>query len=277
MVRVLAAVGLTIVVALAGGFASARAGSDAACSRATAQQLATRFQPGGAQVSHQVEQVMCGAFTGPGSTAIAVSFHYLGCIPLSHWAVFAKNASSGWRLVLARSDVGARLSPAGSGIRATWVVFRPGDPHCIPSGGERTRIWRWDGQRLVGGPTTESKPPTSGGGSSASARRVFFSSPSRNLQCLIAVNPGDKSTAYCQSWNLPQHVTLAANGALSICHGQGCPGNHGEGEVYPTLAYGQHRAAGPFRCDSLTTGVRCVVASSGKGFLIDSRTVTRIG
>jgi hypothetical protein len=275
VVRVLAAVGLTIVVVFAGGFASARGGLDAACSRATAQQLATRFEPGGADASHQVEQVLCGAFAGSGSTGIAVSFHYPGCIPLSHWAVFAKDAGSDWRLVLARNEVGPRLSPAGSAIRVTWVVFRPGDPRCIASGGEHSRVWSWDGQRFVGGPTTQSKPPT-GGGSSGSTRRVQFASPSGNLLCFMT-DRGAQSQAYCQSFNRPSRVYLNANGALSICRGQACPGNPGEGDVYRPLAYGAHRIVGPFRCDSLTTGMRCVVISSGIGFLIDSRTVTRIG
>ena len=260
---------VTIPITAAGSGTATGAG----CSRATARQLASRFQPGGRGASHDVEQVLCGAFAGPGSTAIAVTFHYAGCIPLSHWAVFVKDAGRDWRLVLARNEVGARLARAGSGIRVSWSVSRQGDAHCLFSGGERTRVWRWNGQRFVGGPTRQSKPPTGGGGGSGgrAARGLQFSSPSGNLLCAMT------EVVFCQSYTLPQHVTLNADGALSICHGQRCAGNPGEGDVFPQLAYGAHRTFGRFRCDSLPSGVRCVVVQSGRGFLIDSRTIRHVG
>jgi hypothetical protein len=269
---------LTVVMAVAAaagtiGGAGSGAAAGAACSRATAQQLATRFAPGGREASHEVAQVLCGAFAGPGSQAIAVTFHYPGCIPLSHWAVFVRQAG-GWQLVLARDEVGARLGRAGSGIRVSWDVFRAGDPHCLPSGGERTRVWRWDGQRFAGGPTVETRPPTGAGPGGGS--HVRFSSPSGNLLCSMS-DDARAVEADCQSFRAPQSVRLFADGGLSVCHGAGCPGNPGEGDVFPRLAYGRHLTVGRFRCDSLTSGVRCVVVGSGKGFVIDSRAITRIG
>jgi hypothetical protein len=53
-------------------------------------------------------------------------------------------------------------------------------------------------------------------------------------------------------------------------------GDPGEGKPR-VLAYGRHLTVGRFRCDSLVTGVRCVVTATGKGFLMNRDGVRRVG
>jgi hypothetical protein len=67
-----------------------------------------------------------------------------------------------------------------------------------------------------------------------------------------------------------------------ICHTRGrgrsnpCDlGNIGEGARH--LGYGGRTSAGPFTCTVLREGVRCVVRSSGVGFLFGSRTARGVG
>jgi hypothetical protein len=75
-------------------------------------------------------------------------------------------------------------------------------------------------------------------------------------------------------------VTMSANGRLNLCtegkHRRcvGCICDEGRD---PVLAFGRHADIGPFRCESLPTGVRCTVITSGKSFLITRRTTVRVG
>jgi hypothetical protein len=69
-------------------------------------------------------------------------------------------------------------------------------------------------------------------------------------------------------------VTLHPNGRLDLCHGVKCLGN---GPVNATmLAYGRSVTVGPFRCTSLRIGMRCVVRSTGHGFLLSRAGVKRV-
>jgi len=68
-------------------------------------------------------------------------------------------------------------------------------------------------------------------------------------------------------------MTLA--GRLKICRGIRCLGNAAVNT--PTLGYGKLITVGRFRCRSLRSGIRCTVIQSGKGFLIDSKAVRRVG
>jgi hypothetical protein len=43
------------------------------------------------------------------------------------------------------------LVAIGSDLHVVDPVFRRSDPRCLPSGGERRRVWRWDGTRLTAG------------------------------------------------------------------------------------------------------------------------------
>jgi hypothetical protein len=86
----------------------------------------------------------------------------------------------------------------------------------------------------------------------------------------------------CQSFapTLSQTVKMNRSGRLAICQDRGTHnrcniGNPGEGT--PTLGYGKRITVGRFRCLSLRSGMRCTVIQSGKGFLINSSGVTRVG
>jgi hypothetical protein len=104
------------------------------------------------------------------------------------------------------------------------------------------------------------------GASAGTATQRFFRSPSGNIECELDYRQaGLANAAYCQTFTPSRSVTLGPAGALKICSGQGCIGNGPDGER--TLAYGSSASLGPFRCSSLSSGVRCTIAS-GKGFAI---------
>jgi hypothetical protein len=129
------------------------------------------------------------------------------------------------------------------------------------------------------GPT----PPKGNASTPAGIRRVSFYSPSRNLSCVML--DGSRTSSFrngvhCQSVDLPHAVGMGLDGQLKICHGlTAC--------VYPNpgvsdipkmvLGYGKQITVGRFRCLSQRSGVTCTVIQSGKGFLIASAGVTRVG
>jgi hypothetical protein len=82
------------------------------------------------------------------------------------------------------------------------------------------------------------------------------------------------TNVYCQTGKPARNVVLHANGRLNLCNGVQCLGN---GPVTATmLAYGRSVVVGPFQCTSLRTGMRCVVQSTGHGFLLSGAGVKRI-
>jgi hypothetical protein len=106
----------------------------------------------------------------------------------------------------------------------------------------------------------------------APATQRFFRSPSGNIECeLDHGQAGLANAAYCQTFTPLRSVTLNPAGALKVCSGQGCVGNGPDNEK--TLPYGSSTSLGPFRCASLTSGVRCTLAS-GRGFAISRSGVT---
>lgn len=58
-------------------------------------------------------------------------------------------------------------------------------------------------------------------------------------------------------------VTMNSRGKLTFCHGFKCISNSGPA---PTLKVGRSVRFGPFRCTSLTAGVRCTLMKTGHGF-----------
>ena len=83
----------------------------------------------------------------------------------------------------------------------------------------------------------------------------------------------------CESYIPLQKATMNVAGRVTICRDRGtrnrCDvGNPGEGT--PTLGYGKAITVGRFRCLSQRSGMRCTVARSGKGFLINSKGVIRV-
>ena len=102
-----------------------------------------------------------------------------------------------------------------------------------------------------------------------------FYSPTGNIACEIGVNrPGIGSYAYCQTFRPARSVRLSRGGALHVCSGGGCIGDPAEDAW--TLGYGESETLGPFRCTSLTSGMRCVVRRTGHGFLIRKAGVRRV-
>jgi hypothetical protein len=113
-----------------------------------------------------------------------------------------------------------------------------------------------------------------------SATSASFYSPSRNLSCEIDDGrSGVPVQVYCQSLNAPHSVHMSLDGRLKICSGAGaatrCLGN--AGEHTPILGYGKQVTVRRFRCRSEQAGVTCTVISSGKGFLINSAGIKRVG
>jgi len=193
-------------------------------------------------------------------------------VGMLYWAVFRWSGSQ-WQLLMKQRQA-AILSAAGSDIRETASIYRPGDPRCCPSGGTKARRWHWSGSRFVAGPWksgTKVEPEARG-----------FDSPSLNINCGMFDQGGGRYVR-CQSRIPPQKVTMNAQGRLSICRDRtpnvnnDCNlGDRGEGPIR-RLAYGKQITVGRFRCQSLQIGVRCTVIRSGKGFLINRDGVSRVG
>lgn len=103
----------------------------------------------------------------------------------------------------------------------------------------------------------------------------FFFAPGNTTSCeLDFAMPGIGSIAYCQTYPHAESATLRPSGKLAICHGLKCVGN--PPDQVPTLVYGATLSAGPFRCSSLRSGVKCVLAKTGHGFLITATRITRL-
>jgi sugar lactone lactonase YvrE len=118
------------------------------CSRATAKRLFQRLRLGNTGYTpNPVAQVVCGAFFGKGSRTMATSETIPSCGRTGGWEVF-NFAQGAWHLVLHRNN-GADLFRVRGGIKEQQFVLRPGDAHCFPTGGTRSRIWRWNGTHWV--------------------------------------------------------------------------------------------------------------------------------
>ena len=103
------------------------------------------------------------------------------------------------------------------------------------------------------------------GGGTGTAR--WFHSPTGNIECELNAGRGLGTYAGCQTFEPQQTATLHADGRTTTCAGSRCQiGNGPEGAR--TLPYGSSMRLAPFRCDSMRTGVRCIVAATGRGFTI---------
>jgi hypothetical protein len=128
------------------------------CSSATAAAIARRLHLGNADFTTvPVAQVLCGPFTGPGSDAIVFSLTVPGCGRTGDWVVFA-HQDGVWRYLFERRNGADLAKVAGDGIRETQNVLQPGDAHCFPTGGTRSRVWHWNEGRFVSGAWQYSKP-----------------------------------------------------------------------------------------------------------------------
>jgi hypothetical protein len=112
------------------------------------------------------------------------------------------------------------------------------------------------------------------GAATAQAKVAWFLSPSGNLGCEVADHDPRGAYAFCQSNQRPQTVRMAVSGRLRICRGVHCLGDPPENT--PTLPYGRRVRVGRFGCTSEQAGIRCTVIATGKGFVLDRKTVRPI-
>jgi hypothetical protein len=102
----------------------------------------------------------------------------------------------------------------------------------------------------------------------------FFHSPSGNIECQVSAHDRVGTAAYCQTFTPARSVTLGPGGKLERCRGGKCLGNGPENAT--TLRYGRSVTVGPFRCTSLKRGMRCVIRSTGHGFVLSRQGIRRI-
>jgi len=269
------------------GVATAGGGGDAGdCSLETALVVGAPYFnfPG---LANPIGQVLCGAFTGPGSQAMAVTFNAPTCWTPQGWAVF-QLVDDDWELAHIQRLVFLvpPLTAVGDDIRETRPVHRFGDPRCLPEGGTRARTWHWDGTRLVAGPweqVTPGEPLT---------LAVFKSPKGVGVTCTMWDDPSIGARyahrVHCESHRrkpyLGQKALLRGNGTVSLCRVRNVVGSRRCRLVCgcfetppPILRYGTEVVVGRFRCRSVRSGIRCVIVKSGRGFALNKHRSWRIG
>ena len=146
-----------VVVGLVLALAPSAAAQD--CSKDTATRAVAEHELNPFLVDDPVVQVLCGSFTGPGSTAMAVMIGGAPtCWGTQHWAVL-DHADGAWRPVHNEwRFLAGELVAVGDDLRVTTVVHQIGDPRCLPTGGTEARIFHWDGSRMVASEPTQVEP-----------------------------------------------------------------------------------------------------------------------
>jgi hypothetical protein len=266
---------------------TAAAATAGPCSKAEATRVVERLHLGNADdpdVSDPVAEVLCGAFVGPGSQAMVASLAIPSCGRTGGWVVF-RRAGATWELVMERHN-GGDLHAVGTGIRETQFVLRPGDAHCFPTGGTRSRTWRWNGTRFTSTAWTRSMPTTPKT-PSATLPSGYLKTPSGNIACVYWLRAAAPSIGCrIRSGLVPEprtdrpgcprtdDVSLRATGrptigGRSICRGEdeGDAGPFAFESVARVLAYGTTWAGGGLRCTSAETGLTCR-NKSGHGFFL---------
>jgi hypothetical protein len=264
--RVLA--GLLLAAAAAGSGTSVAQTPD--CSRATALEVAKEHFVWGPTVEDPLAQVLCGAFAGPGSTAMAVSFSAPTCWGPQGWAAYRLVGTTWEELYhVPLQFLMGDLVAEGDQIRETQPVHQAGDGRCFPTGGTRARNWRWDGSALVPGPWRQLTPPRR-------SAVVFATAPARGSCELVDDGTDAGSGVYCWQGSTGRagpHAWLRPDGSFDRRTRRPIPSGLGG----PTLAHGKQVTTGRFRCRSTRAGLRCVVRASSKGFVFGRRGAKRIG
>jgi hypothetical protein len=279
-------VGVAAIAVAVGAFAGAGGAAPAECSRATALEVGRpyAFDPARPAVS----LVACGAFLGPGSEAMVVTFGSPTCWPVQSWAVFGLRDGT-WRLV---KRIASYLHPplviTGTSIRETTAVHRAGDPRCLPSGGRRARTWRWNGTDFVAGPWTTVTPGARPRPPAVPGFSGFFKTPSRNIVCGYGfgsavprpfvscriksglVSPSTSRGPSCfPAVDIGLNATGRAKTGRSVCRGEpeGDAGVAAYEALARVLGYGATWSGGGFRCTSAVAGLTCR-NRSGNGFFL---------
>ena len=127
------------------------------CGLATADRLVEAEHLGNAGYMPQpVAQVLCGPFLGAGSRGMVVSLAIPSCGGSTGWVLY-RHAAAGWQKVYEHNG-GASLAREGTRLRDWQGVLSGSDPHCLPSS-YRSRLWHWNGRRMIHGPWHKSGPP----------------------------------------------------------------------------------------------------------------------
>ena len=250
------------------------------CSKATALEVANRFGVvTDSTLPNPIAKVLCGPFTGLGSEAMVVSFAQGTCWPNSGWAVF-RFAGGSWRLVPERhAGPVVALAASGSDIRETVPVWRSADGRCFPTGGTKTRTWRWNGSRLVASPWRQVTPADT-------LKSGSFKTPSANIVCGYFIHVGSRASESnlgcviksglrpapprqpCQDGGYAgDRVFLRVTGRVQVPSCAGDPGPYVYVDTAKVLGYGKSWSGGGFRCTSTTTGLTCR-SKSGHGFFL---------
>jgi hypothetical protein len=280
-------VGVAAIAAFAAPGKSAVSGSgtitmfaaSALCSKTEATVVVKQLHLGEADfIPNPVYAVICGAFMGPKSQNMVVSLASGGTsIPFEGWAVF-RLAGGTWQLVMRRHD-GAQVSAAGSDIRETVGVSRPGDPRCCPSGGTKSRIWHWNGSRFVADAWKQVTPADS-------SKSGAFKTPSANIVCEYFIQIGSRASESsvgcvirsglkpapprrpCQEGGYAgDRVYLGVTGRVRVPSCAGDPGPYVSVNTARVLGYGKTWSGGGFRCTSAESGLTCR-NTSGHGFFL---------
>jgi hypothetical protein len=199
---------------------------------------------------------------------------------VQHWGVFTYRDGR-WEKALQIWDyLEAPIEAVGADLRVVTAEHRdPTEPRCVFAGGSVATLWHWDGTRFVAGEPVQVRPPEP-------RTNAFFHTPrGLGVTCGLA-DTADHVGITCFSVRsrpslLIQRATLGAKGRAKLCRsrglrGSGCGlGNSGEDPV-PTYKYGTDLTVGRFRCRVLRSGVRCVVAATGKGFVINRTRARRV-
>jgi hypothetical protein len=243
------------------------------CSREAARDLVEQLHLGNAgdpTVSDPVGQVLCGAFTGPGSDAMVVSLAIPSCGRTAGWVVF-QLAGGAWKFVMQRNN-GADLAAVCTDIQETQFVLRPGDPHCFPTGGTRSRTWHWDGTRFTASAWKQTTP-----GSARPESAIVFAPPPARISCQMTDDGSVRgSWVYCwigRDRGRTPHVKMGPGGRLDRTVKQTLP----QGLGGPSTALGKRVTVGRFRCRPQRRGMRCTVVKSGKGFRFNRDGAKRVG
>jgi hypothetical protein len=120
-------------------------------------------------------------------------------------------------------------------------------------------------------------------GAGKRAIEFFARTPQGTASCAIYDHYAGSTVAFCESYqpNRESKATVGARGRVSICASRFTRSDRcglGNAAVNtPTFRSGRRVTIGPFRCVVQRAGVRCVVVSSGKGFLFNPARAVRVG
>jgi hypothetical protein len=89
-------------------------------------------------------QVICHDFTGDGLKDLAFVRNVDGSAGSIGWGILVQRAEGGWKLATFRPQGSVMLARSGDDLGRAEETYRPGDPHCCPSGNVIVERYRYD-------------------------------------------------------------------------------------------------------------------------------------